>query len=71
MSIPTSTRVNEMVLYSLSALRNYESIRTVTVPKKLACCTEGFSTADLDFNNFERQETYGFIGILYSSSSLQ
>ena len=37
--------------------RNYESIRTDTVGKKLACQTEGFSTADLDFNNLEASLT--------------
>ena len=33
-------------------LRNFKSIRTAVVGKKLACRTEGFSTGDLGFNNF-------------------
>ena len=73
---------NSLVFLLCGDHRNYESIRTAAVGEKLACWTEGFSSADLDFDNFSlvpvspmdgmrlRQlwsVSYRFVGILYSS----
>ena len=39
-----------VVLLLCGDLRNYENIKTAVVGEKLACWTEGFRTADLDFD---------------------
>ena len=43
---------NGQVFLLCGGLRNYKSIRTAALGEKLACRTEGFSTAHLDFDNF-------------------
>ena len=41
-----------LVFLLCGSLHNYESIRAAAVGEKLVCWTEGFSTADVDFDNF-------------------
>ena len=48
-----SSLCNDGLVFILcGSVCNYESIRPATVGEKLACWTEGFSTADLNFDNF-------------------
>ena len=43
---------NDLLFLLCGGLRNYKSIRTAIMGEKLAFWTEGFCTADLNFNNF-------------------
>ena len=43
---------NSLVFLLCGGLRNYESIKTAAIGENLACWIEGFSTGNLDFNNF-------------------
>ena len=53
---------NGLVFLLCAGLHNYENIRTAIVGKKLACWTEGFSTADSTSTTLEH-----LLHILYSS----
>ena len=58
---------NSLVFLLCGGLCNYESIKTAVIGKKTG--SEGFSTADLDFDNFRASLTGSLVFCIYTCSS--